>query len=150
MGKTKDRVEEFLDTYITKQTNRKPKNIDKAVEYRFKNPYPTSGKFSSDFKDEYGIEYSLSFGNKSDKWYEEERSERLDLSSSNIPRRQYFYIKANKKTRELGMIPEPYSERTLIDKYGNKIVIMITEINIGERRATGEVFVNVINVVRKL
>lgn len=136
MGKKKniDRINEFLDTYATKQTVRHSKDIDKSVKYRAKNSYPTVSKFEKEYTDEHGLHYSLSYGKKSDSWYEQEKSER------GIEGNQYFFIKASKGVRESGGIPDIYEDRTLTDKNGNKIQITVSGVNISPNRATGELF----------
>ncbi len=146
MGKKKDidRIDEFL----SKQTGRKSKNFDKSVKYRAKHSYPTTSGFSKEYVDEYGLNYSVSYGKKSDMWYEEEKSERLNPEVTDTTLgKQYFFIKANKDIRESGAIPDIYSNRTLTDKKGNKILITVIGVNISPRRATGELFADNVKIL---
>lgn len=149
---TYDRIQNFLDTYTTKNLRRKSKDIGKSIQYRAKNSYPTISEFTKEFVDQQGVQYSLSFGSKADKWYQDNGSERFSMDNDNVTDfgQQYFFIKVPKKVREQASIPDIGSDRKLFDSNGNVVSITVSGVNLGNRRATGELFAESVRVLKKV
>lgn len=135
-----------LESYFSDSSKRrKSKTPEKTAEYYSKNIMPTYGEFERDFEDKKtNVEYAISYGEKSNEWYEYYNSFRFNFSLARKKKAkwddQLLFVRAKKDVRMEHGVPSIGDEVLASSDEGMFFSFKITgSFFENNRRATGYV-----------